>query len=71
MTKAEQLAQLEEMEMDLAEIDYEMKGDEYFSKLIGIANQRDMTYREMAERDFADLFFVPVMTHEQKDFWEG
>ena len=36
-----------------------------------IEDKRDMTYQEMAERDFADLFFVPTMTHEQKDFWEG
>ena len=58
MTKAELLAQLEEMEMDLREMDYKMKEDEYYSKLLGIANQRDATYQEMAEQDFADLFFV-------------
>ena len=70
-TKAEPLAELTQMEIELEDMQDHMSEDPYSKYLIGIANQRDMTYQEMAERDFADLFFVPTMTNEQKDFWEG
>jgi len=56
-TKAELLAELTQMEIELEDMHDQMSDDPYSKYLIGIANQRDATYQEMAEQDFADLFF--------------